>query len=87
MALVGKLQILVLFALWSLRQGVAAEESKKCQLLFDGRIAPEVDAADFDKNSSIYDHQFVHGESTYPSGIRDDLTELPHFRPNLGTNH
>jgi hypothetical protein len=72
MAPVGKLHILTVFALWSLRQGVA-DESKKCQLVFDGRIAPKVDAADFDKNSSIYDHQSVHGESTYPSGITDQM--------------
>jgi len=34
-----------------------------CKVLFDGRVPLSMQPADFDKNSSIYDHQFVHGES------------------------
>lgn len=38
---------------------------KSCEIVFDGRLSLDVKPADFDKNASIYDHQFVHGESTY----------------------
>ena len=34
-----------------------------CPILFDGRVPLLETAADFDKNSSRYDHQFVHGDS------------------------
>ncbi|KIJ54763.1 glycoside hydrolase family 131 protein [Sphaerobolus stellatus SS14] len=52
----------------SLAYGVFASPSssslpKKCKMLFDGRVAVPTTPADFDKNSSIFDHQFVHGEN------------------------
>lgn len=43
--------------------GALGAPSKACKILFDGRLPLSVQPADFDKNSSIYDHQFVHGES------------------------
>ncbi|KZS97141.1 hypothetical protein SISNIDRAFT_406506 [Sistotremastrum niveocremeum HHB9708] len=34
-----------------------------CPILFEGRIPQYITPADFDKNSSVYDHQFVHGDN------------------------
>ncbi|PPQ71152.1 hypothetical protein CVT25_004770 [Psilocybe cyanescens] len=39
---------------------------KECTILFDGRVPQHMTPADFDKNSSIFDHQFVHGQSGDP---------------------
>jgi len=41
----------------------AAVTAKSCNILFDGRIPLDAQPSDFDKNTSIYDHQFVHGEN------------------------
>lgn len=38
---------------------------KSCEVIWDGRVSLQTTPADFDKNSSIYDHQFVHGDSEY----------------------
>ena len=59
----GKLRILIMLSLWPLRHGLGTHATTECQVLFDGRIAQNVEPADFDRNTSIYDHQFVHGES------------------------
>jgi hypothetical protein len=40
-----------------------AASGKKCNILFDGRVSVKTTAADFDKNTSIFDHQFVHGQN------------------------
>lgn len=34
-----------------------------CTLLFDGRVPFSAKPADFDKDTSLYDHQYVHGEN------------------------
>ncbi|KAI0346707.1 hypothetical protein BDW22DRAFT_794508 [Trametopsis cervina] len=34
-----------------------------CDIIWDGRVSLLTTPADFDKNSSIYDHQFVHGDN------------------------
>ncbi|GJJ14876.1 hypothetical protein Clacol_009145 [Clathrus columnatus] len=55
----------------------------KCPILFDGRVHKNVQPADFDKNSSIYDHQFVHGQNQtwaeiikFPEGVPPSLFEI-----------
>lgn len=34
-----------------------------CTILFDGRVPPSAKPADFDKNTSVYNYQYVHGTS------------------------
>lgn len=43
-------------------------DKKSCEVIWDGRVSLHTTPADFDKNSSIYDHQFVHGDSEYSLG-------------------
>lgn len=49
------LAVLSLDGVWAAR--------RQCPILFDGRVSLLARAADFDKNSSKFDHQFVHGEN------------------------
>lgn len=37
-----------------------------CKVIFDGRIPLSYTSATFDTNSSVFDDQFVHGESKHP---------------------
>lgn len=57
-----------------------------CELLFDGRVPQNYTAADFDKPTSIYDHEFVHGTSwaTFWGHYEDLLISIPpQIRPGL----
>lgn len=37
--------------------------SPACPILFDGRVPLSAKPADFDKNTSVYNYQYVHGTS------------------------
>ncbi|KAI5121648.1 hypothetical protein M0805_001175 [Coniferiporia weirii] len=50
-----------------------------CKILFDGRVSASTTRADFDKNSSIYDHQFVHGQNQTWAQVID----FPAVEPSL----
>ncbi|KZV87211.1 hypothetical protein EXIGLDRAFT_652353 [Exidia glandulosa HHB12029] len=63
----------------------AAALPKSCPILFDGRVALTARAADFDKDTSKFDHQFVHGENQtwaeilkFPV-VSPSLFDLPKF--------
>lgn len=56
-------RLLVIIAVGATCAIASTNAGIKCKLLFDGRVPPSAKPADFDKNSSIYDHQFVHGQS------------------------
>lgn len=50
-------------ALSSPASTTTSQLGKECKILFDGRVPQRMTPPDFDKNSSIFDHQFVHGQS------------------------
>ena len=50
----------------ALAASVPSKGFRGCKMLFDGRVPQKVTPSDFDKNTSIFDHQFVHGESECP---------------------
>ncbi|KAF8881406.1 hypothetical protein CPB84DRAFT_1791812 [Gymnopilus junonius] len=55
----------------------------RCPVLFDGRVPKSMTPPDFDKNSSIFDHQFVHGQNqTWAeiikfTGVPESLFDIP----------
>jgi len=57
----------------------AKVSATKCKLLFDGRVQQGVTPADFDKNTSIYDHQFVHGDNQTWA----EIIKFPRVPPSL----
>lgn len=77
-----------LFPLTFILPHVLALGQLKCPLLFDGRVHKDVTPADFDKNTSIYDHQFVHGQSTvYFLSLLNNMTSYHATRSNMGRNY
>ncbi|KAF8179614.1 hypothetical protein BJ912DRAFT_883052 [Pholiota molesta] len=82
-------QLVVSFSLINAMLGASSATSsgapgKKCTLLFDGRVPQKMTPADFDKNSSIFDHQFVHGQNQtwaeiikFPEGIPPSMFDIP----------
>ena len=40
-----------------------------CTLLFDGRVPPSAKPADFDKSTSVYNYQYVHGTSEHSLNV------------------
>ncbi|EIN04659.1 hypothetical protein PUNSTDRAFT_128217 [Punctularia strigosozonata HHB-11173 SS5] len=53
--------------------------AQKCPLIWDGRVTLRTTPADFDKNSSIYDHQYVHGENQTWA----EIIKFPVVEPSL----
>ncbi|KAI0797405.1 hypothetical protein BC629DRAFT_1581687 [Irpex lacteus] len=52
---------------------------KSCEVIWDGRVSLHTTPADFDKNSSIYDHQFVHGDNQTWA----EIIKFPAVAPSL----
>lgn len=65
---------------------VSVAHARTCNILWDGRIPLDIVPADFDKNSSVYDHQFVHGDSKSSLPVYSEII-LIFDRPDLGGNY
>ncbi|CCA72240.1 hypothetical protein PIIN_06174 [Serendipita indica DSM 11827] len=53
--------------------------TRSCSLLFDGRVPVTAKPADFDKNTSIYNYQFVHGANQTWS----EIIKFPPVPPSM----
>jgi len=78
------LKLLALLTMTPTLRSLAATTNKKCRVLFDGRLPRDITPSQFDQNSSIYDHQFVHGDNQtwaeiikFPEDIAPSMFDIP----------